>query len=305
MLTSKPIQNAHDLMEFSLLKKYTFSYQYSLDVIDQKKTDRKNYSGISAFAPKFSDVEKKDYLAALKTDSLEIDKSYMTLLPLPFSFAFAGELKGLFGNSVFTGNESTLTNFKKNAGDHSIIYIGTHAESNNQFPEYSRMFFAKDLNTPTTDNSLYLYDIYNQNLNSDLAVLTACESGRPNFFPGEGMISMAHAFNYAGSESVLTSLWKIDEHASIVITGAFYKNLKKGMTKDVALQQAKLHYLKNAYGRMVMPKYWAGLVIMGDMRTIEFKKDKMPYYLLFSGILILLGGVYYFKKRKEKQSGIR
>ncbi|MEO8823255.1 MAG: CHAT domain-containing tetratricopeptide repeat protein, partial [Ginsengibacter sp.] len=239
MLTTKPIKNARDLIAFSLLNKYAFSYQYSLDVFNQKKSARQRYSGVSAFAPAFSDSEKQDYIRALKRDSLQIDKSYLTLLPLPFSRDLAGKLESFFGSTVFIGNESTVSNFEKNAGNHSIIYIGTHAESNNQFPEYSRMFFAKDLNAPTADNSLYLYDIYDQNLNADLAVLTACETGQSNFFPGEGMISMAHAFNYAGSESVLTSLWKIDEYASIVITETFYKNLEKGMTKDVALQQAK------------------------------------------------------------------
>src|SRR5690606_17190535 len=156
-----------------------------------------------------------------KTDTLSIDKSYLKMLPLPFSLRLANKLENKFGGHVFIGNASTVSNFKENAGNHSIIYIGTHAESNNQYPEYSRLFFAKDMATPTADNSLYLYDIYNQNLNADLAVLTACETGQSNFFPGEGMISMAHAFNYAGSESVLTGLWKIDERASIVIVEAF------------------------------------------------------------------------------------
>lgn len=302
MLTSKRVKNAQDLIAFSLLNKYAFSYQYSLDVLNHKKSVRQKYSGISVFAPAFSDTEKEDYKISLKDDSLHIDKSYLTMLPLPFSSVFAGKLEKIFEGTVFIGNESTVSNFKENAGNHSIIYIGTHAESNNQYPEYSRMFFAKDLNTPIADNSLYLYDIYNQNLNADLAVLTACETGQSNFFPGEGMISMAHAFNYAGSESVLTGLWKIDEHASIMITEVFYKNLDKGMTKDVALQQAKLSYLENAHGRMLTPQYWAGLVIMGDTDSIEFKKNKPPYYLLGAGILLLAGGFFYVKKRRRQAS---
>ena len=305
MLTSKPVKNAKELIEYSLLKKHAFSYQYSLDVINQKKPGNQKYSGISVFAPAFSDTEKQEYRTALKSDSLQIDKSYLTLLPLPFSSGFAGELGKYFESTAFLGNKSTVSNFKKNAGNHSIIYIGTHAESNNQFPEYSRMFFAKDLETPMADNSLYLYDIYNQNLNADLAVLVACETGQSNFFPGEGMVSMAHAFNYAGSKSMLTGLWKIDERASIMIMDAFYKNLDKGMTKDVALQQAKLSYLAKADGRMLIPQYWAGLVIMGDTSPIEFEKSKMPYYLIGAGILLIAGGFFYLKRRRRRrQSGI-
>ena len=64
-------------------------------------------------------------------------------------------------------------------------------------------------------------------MSSNLAILTACETGKPTYQAGEGMISLAHAFNYAGSESILTSLWKIDEQSSAVIIESFYKYLKK------------------------------------------------------------------------------
>ncbi len=61
----------------------------------------------------------------------------------------------------------------------------------------------------------YFFSIfYDCDLSSQLTVLTACESGKPGFKDGEGMISLAHAFNCAGSESILTGLWKIDEQTS-------------------------------------------------------------------------------------------
>jgi CHAT domain-containing protein len=61
--------------------------------------------------------------------------------------------------------------------------------------------------------------------------LTACESGKPGYEDGEGMISLTHAFNYAGSESIVTGLWKIDEQASALLLDIFYKNLRKRVTK--------------------------------------------------------------------------
>lgn len=300
MLTSRPIKNSREFIEYSLLKKYAFSYQYSLDALNQNHGDQNKYTGISVFAPSFSETEKEKYKTALQSDSIKIDKSYLTLLPLPFSSMFASKLKKEFDSKVYLGHESTISNFKINAGNHSIIYIGTHAESNNQFPEYSRMVFAKDLDKPTADNSLFLYDIYNQNLNAEMSVLTACETGQSNFFPGEGMISMAHAFSYAGSKSILTGLWKIDERASIMITDIFYKNLADGMSKDIALQQAKLSYLEIAYGRMLAPQYWAGLVIMGDTSPIEFQKSKTTYYLWGAGMLLLGISVFYFVRKRRR-----
>lgn len=302
MLTSKPVANASDFLHFSLLKKHAFSYQYSLDVISQKEPVQKNFSGIAVFAPGFSEEIKEEYKKSL-SDSLKVDYNYMTLLPLPFSSDFASRIRDNFKSTVYIGKNSTLTNFKSQAGKHSIIYIGTHAEANNQFPEYSRIMFAKNLSKPLEDHSLYLHDIYNQELSADLAILTACETGQSSAFMGEGMISMAHAFNYAGSKSILTGLWKIDEYASVKILESFYDNLEKGMTKDIALQQAKIAYLESAQGRMMSPQYWAGLVIMGDISPISIKKNGLPKFLWIGGsLLILTAGYFGVRKMIQKKA---
>ena len=65
------------------------------------------------------------------------------------------------------------------------------------------------------------------------------------------MISLDHVFNYAGSESILTGLWKIDEQASSQLLKDFYNNLVNGFPKYEALRQAKLSYLQNTNGRML------------------------------------------------------
>src|SRR5690606_23607165 len=98
------------------------------------------------------------------------------------------------------------------------------------------LVFAKNVGDSThiNDNYLYTYEIYDQNLGSNLALLTACETGKPAYRPGEGMISLAHAFHYAGSESILTSLWQIDERSSTEIITSFYGYLLRGMPKDEA-----------------------------------------------------------------------
>jgi len=86
------------------------------------------------------------------------------------------------------------------------------------------------------------------------------------------MISLAHAFNYAGSESILTSLWQIDEQSSAQILNYFYEYLEDGLPKDQALRKAKLDYLSTAEGRTLHPQYWAGLVLMGDTSPIALNK---------------------------------
>lgn len=241
-----------------------------------------------AFAPDFSERAKQAYLAVAKKDSLTLDRAYLSLLPLPFTAKLIDKVKSVFGGTIFSESRSTPQAFREEAAYNRIIHIGTHAEANNDYPEYSRLIFAKDGANPGADNSVYLYDIYNMDLISDLSVLTACESGKSGYQHGEGMVSMAHAFNYAGSRSIMTGMWKLDEQATAMITEYFYTNVKKGLPKDDALRQAKLRYLQHAEGRMLSPVYWAGLVIMGDMVPVDFRMPIRVYFYSFGGFLLLL-----------------
>lgn len=299
LLTPQRISDFAELRTKSLLAKYSISYQYSIFLVGKTKPTSRLKDNFVGFAPGFSDRIKNTYLAS-RGDSLEIDQSYMNLLPQPFTASVAARVHKLMGGSLFADDQSTLQSFRRNAGRHKIIHIGTHAEANDQHPEFSRLLFAMNPNNKETDNSLYLYDIYNCDLSSNLTVLAACESGKPGYQDGEGMISLAHAFNYAGSESMITGLWKIDEQVSANLLEAFYDNLLKGLSKDDALRQAKLAYLSNTTGRTLNPQYWAGLILMGDTRPLIIHK---PWYSRWLGGLVLLAVtgtlVFLYLKRKK------
>jgi CHAT domain-containing protein len=224
------------------------------------------------------------------------------LLPQPFTLDLAAKAGRLFGGRAFLHEQSTTGSFIQNAGHHRIIHIGTHAESDNLHPEFSRLIFAKDRDAAGEDNYLYLPQIYQCDLTADLAVLTACESGKPGFADGEGMISLAHAFNYAGSESIITGLWKIDEQVSALLMEQVYQNLLAGMTKDEALRQAKLSYLEQAGGRALAPQFWAGLVVMGDTGPVALNASRTLAWWWSGGgvlaILFLLGLIYRRRHKK-------
>lgn len=300
ILTPTHIRTFKELAVKSLLANYTISYQYSLFLLEQRKKASSPDNTFIGFAPGFSDKIKQAYRSVSK-DSMDIDKNYLSLLPQPFSIGLAIKTQELLGGETFIDERSTKNLFKANAGNHKIIHIGTHAESNNDYPEFSRLIFAKNTSSKEEDNSLFVDEIYNCDLNANLTVLTACESGKPGYQDGEGMISLAHAFNYAGSESILTGLWKIDEQASAILLDLFYKNLIDGLPKDEALRLAKLSYLQHAEGRMLAPQYWAGLVIMGDTSPILIKQKSTVKILIISCILLaLLSGGYFFFRRNKK-----
>lgn len=293
MLTSEKINAYEDFATKSLLANYNISYNYSLFLINKDSKILEFEDDFIAYAPEFDDNMKSKYKLALK-DSTSIDKSYLTLLPQPFQRDLVTKYTKLFNGSSYLNEKASKQFFSKTAKEHKIIHIGTHAEANNEAPELSRLIFAKNVSDTTLvdDNFLYTYEIYNQNLSSNLAILTACETGKPSYQPGEGMISLAHAFNYAGSESILTSLWQIDEKSSTQILGHFYEFLYDGKPKDEALRLAKLEYIKNAKGRTKNPEYWAGLILMGDTASIKISDTTNWLYWVLGIVSLLLLSVF-------------
>jgi CHAT domain-containing protein/tetratricopeptide (TPR) repeat protein len=290
----------------TLLARHAISYSYSLLLLQSKREPISFQDNFIAFVPEFNDAMKADYRIAF-TDSADLDRTYLTLLPQPFSKEVARTAARIFNGRSFLNEQSTKPVFINQAREHKIIHIGTHAESNNIRPELSRIIFAKELepDQPSRqNNSFYTFEIYDCNLSSNLTILTACETGKPTFQPGEGMISLAHAFNYAGSESILTSLWKIDEHSSATIVTGFYGYLADGLPKDRALQKAKLDYLRTAHGRTLTPGYWAGLILIGDTTPIdrlERASSNTVWYL--AGFVVCIGiGVLIFIRRKGKSA---
>jgi CHAT domain-containing protein len=271
LLTPERLNSYTQLATKSLLARHIFSYHYSMLMIGKQQAIVKNYKqNYVAFAPVFSDDMKAQYLAGT-TDPVMVDYDYLKLLPQPATHKLANHAKDLLGGEVYANTTSTKSSFLAKAGEYKIVHVGTHAAFDNVHPENSGLIFAKNSTSPDNNNFLSQPDIYNCNIQSDLLILTACESGRPGYQDGEGMVSLAHAFNYAGSNRILTALWEIDEQSSSHITANFLRNLKSGMHTDEALQQAKLCYLQESRGRILAPAYWAGLIMLGEPDTIQLK----------------------------------
>lgn len=118
---------------------------------------------------------------------------------------------------------------------------------------------------------------------------------------GEGVMSLARGFTYAGVPSIITSLWKADDLASKKIMLAFYEELKNGQPKDEALRKAKLRFLEQAEGTdKSLPYYWATFITIGDNTPIP--SESSPYIWLIS--LLVLGFIIFYFWKKNKQEVI-
>jgi CHAT domain-containing protein len=103
----------------------------------------------------------------------------------------------------------------------------------------------------------------------DLVVLSACETGLGKIEQGEGIRSLGRSFMESGAQATIISLWNVNDKSTAFIMTDFYKHLKAGITKDEALRQAKLDYLKNATTQNSHPYFWAAFIPAGDMQPLS------------------------------------
>lgn len=218
-----------------------------------------------------------------------------TLSNLPWSHFEISTISDDINGEAYYDESASESVFKTEAGKHGIIHIATHAFTNDESPSYSRLLF-NGIGNSDEDGILYAYEIYNLKLNSELAVLSSCNTGMGRLVKGEGIFSLARAFMYAGVPSVIMSLWDIDDRSTAEIVVGFYKRLANGETKADALRNVKLDYLKKSDQLTANPVYWAGLVSIGDQSPVKFEPKGN---ILIKGAigLILLTGIFLIVKR--------
>ncbi|MFQ6083180.1 MAG: CHAT domain-containing protein [Candidatus Aminicenantia bacterium] len=147
--------------------------------------------------------------------------------------------------------------------DYKIIHFATHGLLDENVAGRSALVLTLD-EDPTEDGFLQVREIYNIRLNADLVVLSACQSGKGKIEKGEGVSGLARAFLYAGAESVLVSLWSINDKSTAQFMTYFYEYLSQGKSKSEALRQTKIKMLKSNYNH---PFHWAAFILIGDYNS--------------------------------------
>ncbi len=200
---------------------------------------------------------------------------------------------------LFSGLDATEANFVNNAPNYDVIHLAIHGEADLDNAMDSKLMFPAG--GEGHDGFLYPYELYNLSLNAKLVVLSACESGIGKMFSGEGIFSMARAFAFAGSPSIVMSLWKINDNATASLMEGFYTSLSNSENVDNALRMAKSQYLQSADELTSHPANWAALVPIGNMNGFEWEYPTgltMKGYLLIAvGLLLLIGLVIIVNKR--------
>jgi len=147
-----------------------------------------------------------------------------------------------------------------------ILHFATHGLLNSERPELSGLVFSLvDQEGKPQDGFLRLHEIYNLQLNADLIVLSACETGLGKEIKGEGLIGLTRGFMYSGAPRVVASLWNVDDLATAELMKLFYQRmLKDGLSAGAALRAAQLELSRQK--RWASPYFWAGFVLHGEWK---------------------------------------
>lgn len=276
-----------------LIRDFTINYSYSAtllyDYFNQKKTGTKN---LLVFSP--------NYIANQPRTDLESSTPFY-FNPLPGAKDEIRDISKFMKAEIFSGSQAQEHTFKVKAEEFDVLHLAMHTIINDSLPMFSKLVFSTPDEKFTDDGFLNTYEIYNLKLKARLAVLSACETGSGKLQKGEGVMSMARGFIYAGCPSIVMTMWQVDDKSGVQIMEDFYRLLSGGKRKDVALRMAKLNHLNSSDPLTAHPHYWLGYVSIGNPEPLYTSKDVYFIVLIFIVIFFFLADWYIRKKPRRKQ----
>ncbi len=277
-----------------LLRDRQISYAYSATLIHQIEEQSGHSKGMRmlSIAPEFE--QNTAQFASVETFRRE------NLGPLHYNLQEVLNIASLIGGKTLQAEEASLENFLKLGPDYGIIHLATHGKADDRKGDFSFLAFS-GASSNNQAGRLYVRDLYDMKLPAEMAVLSACETGIGKLSKGEGIESLARGFFYAGTRSLITTLWSVNDAKTADIMERFYRNLKEGASKDAALQAAKMDYVKEHDDFYSHPYFWSGYIAVGDMRPFPIEDSR--FGMLGGGsLLCLLLGVlgYWIYRRKNR-----
>jgi len=201
--------------------------------------------------------------------------SMLSVAPARSRLQYASEearaINALFqpDSRALVGKTATESTFKQLAPQYRLLHLATHGYFNKLNPLLSGLELEADENN---DGQLELHEILGLQLDADLVTLSACQTGLGSGHfaeipAGDDIVGLTRAFLYAGSTSVLVTLWEVDDASTLDLMKNFYGGLKQAATggdKASALARAQRTFLSSDdYNH---PYFWAPFILVGEMR---------------------------------------
>ena len=251
-----------------LIEDHIISYIYSITFLEENsKLNRTNDKQLLGFAP----IDFENNLSRLSNTKNELEA-----------------ITNILDSEIFYNDLATTDRFKQHLENYDIIHLATHANATDSLRPWIAF----------KDKLLTLDQLYLTKNSAELVVLSACETGIGELKQGEGVMSLARGFFNTGSNTVISSLWNVNDKSSSDLMANFYAYLKQGQSKNQALHSAKIDYLKNASLSEQSPYYWASFIMIGDTNTINsIQTNHWPF--IFLGIAVFILALFFFFKFKK------
>ena len=280
--TSQPRDDLYYRKVDFLLKKYEISYTYSATMFIESDKRRKAFRNPAlALAPVYSRTIHRDSVINSRQVRQDI------LFDLPYAREEAAYVAARLGGELYINNEARESVYKDRASHFPVLHLAMHTVINDNSPAYSRLIFS-DIHDGAEDGFLNAYEIYGIPVSAAMVVISSCNTGSGKLRAGEGVMSLARAFINAGSQSVVMSLWEVDDKWGQQVIISFYDNLKTGMSKSHALRKARLDFLENSSQFQSHPYYWSTLVLYGNDTPLFYDLKRVAVRLLLKAILLFL-----------------
>jgi CHAT domain-containing protein/tetratricopeptide (TPR) repeat protein len=247
-----------------LLRKFSISYVYSATVLSRQQQGTREHRSLArltfaGFAPAYSGRERDPQNPQKILNSISGQQQ------------LAQTVQQMFGGKIFINELATEEEFERTAPTCRMLLLAMHGFAHEEKPALSRLIFSHPKKDNDPDNVLYTEELQITYLPADLVVLNACYSGRGKLQRGEGVYSMTRALTSAGVSAAVMSVWELNGASSAELMLIFFQNIKNGMPKDLALQQAKIKFLENPDNELQShPSFWAGILATGDASALKF-----------------------------------
>ncbi len=278
-----------------LIYDLSVGYSYSSTLLFSERIRTKSPNNkVLAFAPEYQNLLDEELQSIWNRQS---ERDF--LMPLPGAEEEVKNISNTVTADIYLDSAASEANFKALASDYSVLHLAMHTIMDDENPMYSKLAFTRNFSDTTQDHDLFTYEIYNLPLNADMVVLSSCSSGFGKMQKGEGMMSMARGFIYAGCPSIVMTLWQVSDLSSAELMSNFYENLKKGSSKKKALRQAKIDYINSSDNLKANPYFWSAFLMVGDNTPLYTTSASSYLVLILVLFTIIVLGVIYRKQIRK------
>jgi CHAT domain-containing protein len=278
---------------------YHYSATLLLEEWRKSQAQPTQSSGFLAFAPVFNDsatgqivsnenATEQSYLTYVSRGDT-VSRAFMNngtqISPLPGTEREVKAIYALFNQKnqpakyYLNDQANELTVKSINLKPYKYLHFATHGLTDEDRPTQSCLILAQNTTplgeqnpnpspspngegsrTPNHDNLLTSSEMYGLELDAELVVLSACQTGKGKLRAGEGIIGLTRGLLYAGARNLLVSQWNVNDASTAELMTKFYSKILAGQSNRQALREAKLELLNSKFAS---PHYWSAFVLVG------------------------------------------